>query len=55
MAREAGAHRPGGRGDEADDKRGDQAGARKARAHSSNDLVLVAATQGHRTRCLWWG
>ena len=42
------------RGDQAgaSAKRGDQAGARKARAHSSNDLVLVAATQGHRTCCI---
>ena len=54
-------------GDEADAKRGDQAGAGasavlgdqagagKAGAHSSNDLVLVAAAQGHRTCCMWWG
>ena len=40
------------RGDQAGAKRGDQAGARKARAHSSNDLVLVAATQGYRTCCI---
>ena len=42
-------------GGEAGAERGGEAGARKARAHSSNDLVLVAGTQRHRTCCMWWG
>ena len=53
--RALGATRPGPKRDDADAKRGEQGGARKAQAHSSNDLVLVTATQGHRTRCMWWG
>ena len=52
---EQGAQARAEQGDQARAEQGAQAGARKARAHSSNDLVLVAGTQRHRTCCMWWG